>query len=245
MTERPARGVARDQKHFAIGDSLLAWRGGDLVIDIREYGAPIPLPVKGRVRISPSFITRAPIALDRDGRHRWWPLAPHGRVEVTMEQPGISWSGHAYLDTNAGSVPLEEDFHRWDWSRTSFRDGTAILYKALTRDTGEQPLALWIGADGATEQFTPGDDRVLPATLWRVERRTQSDDGFAPHVVRTLEDSPFYARSMIETSVRGRRGIAIHESLSLDRFRLPIVKAMLPFRMPRAFWQKAQAGRSG
>ncbi|RYX95695.1 MAG: hydratase, partial [Bradyrhizobiaceae bacterium] len=25
-----------------------------------------------------------------------------------------------------------------------------------------------------------------------------------------------------------------HESLSLDRFKMPIVQAMLPFRMPRA-----------
>jgi len=27
----------------------------------------------------------------------------------------------------------------------------------------------------------------------------------------------------------------MHESLSLDRFKLPVVQAMLPFRMPRAF----------
>jgi carotenoid 1,2-hydratase len=26
----------------------------------------------------------------------------------------------------------------------------------------------------------------------------------------------------------------MHESLALDRFRMPVVQAMLPFRMPRA-----------
>jgi len=26
----------------------------------------------------------------------------------------------------------------------------------------------------------------------------------------------------------------MHESLSLDRFKMPVVQAMLPFRMPRA-----------
>jgi carotenoid 1,2-hydratase len=31
----------------------------------------------------------------------------------------------------------------------------------------------------------------------------------------------------------GSQAIAMHESLSLERFRMGIVKAMLPFRMPR------------
>ncbi len=240
MTERPERAVKRSKDRFEVGTSALAWEGGDLVIDIREFGAPLPFPVEGRVRVSPTVVTPEAIELDAAGRHRWWPLAPRAHVDVEMKRPGLSWSGHAYLDTNAGSVALEDDFHRWDWSRTSFEDGTAILYNALTREAGSRPLALWIGQDGAIEHFTPSDDRPLPSTLWRVERRTQCDADFEPRVLRTLEDSPFYARSIIETSVRGTRGTGIHESLSLDRFRSPIVKAMLPFRMPRAFWSKGQ-----
>ena len=47
----------------------------------------------------------------------------------------------------------------------------------------------------------------------------------------TLEDTPFYSRSRIE--VPG--GLAVHESLDLDRFSSPVVRAMLPFRMPRRF----------
>jgi carotenoid 1,2-hydratase len=53
-------------------------------------------------------------------------------------------------------------------------------------------------------------------------------------VRRTLEDTPFYARSVLQTRLLGQDAIAVHESLSLDRFRNPIVQAMLPFRMPRA-----------
>jgi carotenoid 1,2-hydratase len=153
----------------------------------------------------------------------------------------VNWTGWAYLDTNAGAVPLENDFHRWDWSRTGSDHGTAILYDAETREDGRRPLALWIANDGAIERFEPPPDHDLPRTLWRVDRRTQADaGGITPRVLRTLEDSPFYARSMLETSVRGLPGLAIHESLSLDRFRTPIVKAMLPFRMPRAYWQKGR-----
>ena len=45
----------------------------------------------------------------------------------------------------------------------------------------------------------------------------------------TLEDTPFYARSVL---VNGS-DLTMHESLSLDRFRSPWVQVMLPFRMPR------------
>jgi carotenoid 1,2-hydratase len=53
-------------------------------------------------------------------------------------------------------------------------------------------------------------------------------------VRQTLEDGPFYARSILSTRVFGEDVPAMHESLSLDRFRKPWVQAMLPFRMPRA-----------
>ena len=50
---------------------------------------------------------------------------------------------------------------------------------------------------------------------------------------RTLEDTPFYARSELETSLGGRRMAAVHESLSLERFSSPLVQTMLPFRIRR------------
>jgi carotenoid 1,2-hydratase len=70
----------------------------------------------------------------------------------------------------------------------------------------------------------------LPRTGWRVPRRICAG---SPSVSRTLEDTPFYARSVVAADLLGRRGTAMHESLSMDRFTQPIVQAMLPFRMPR------------
>jgi carotenoid 1,2-hydratase len=63
-------------------------------------------------------------------------------------------------------------------------------------------------------------------------RETRSDDGAAV-IARTFEDTPFYARSLARTSLAGESLACIHESLSLDRFANPLVKLMLPFRMPR------------
>jgi carotenoid 1,2-hydratase len=73
----------------------------------------------------------------------------------------------------------------------------------------------------------------LPGTFWRVARGTRSDTQQPAAVIRTLEDTPFYARSIVSARLLGSSVIAMHESLSLQRFRSPWVQALLPFRMPR------------
>jgi len=46
--------------------------------------------------------------------------------------------------------------------------------------------------------------------------------------------APFYSRSEIRTRLLGQDATAVHEYLDLERFRSPILYAMLPFRVPRA-----------
>ena len=67
-------------------------------------------------------------------------------------------------------------------------------------------------------------------------RETRSEDRDRTVVLKTLEDSPFYARSLVKATLFGERTVAMHESLDLDRFRNPIVQSMLPYRMPRRFF---------
>jgi carotenoid 1,2-hydratase len=52
--------------------------------------------------------------------------------------------------------------------------------------------------------------------------------------VRTAEDAPFYARSLLDSKLLGEPVSAVHESLSLDRFNARWVQLLLPFRMPRS-----------
>ena len=68
---------------------------------------------------------------------------------------------------------------------------------------------------------------ALKPGLWGVKRVTRGDG--AARVVKTLEDAPFYARSLVETD----GVVMVHESLSLERFKQPWVRMLLPFRMPR------------
>jgi len=235
MTERGRRFLFRRENLLNIGRSGLRWNG-TLTADIDEVTVPIPRRLRGRFVVTPGVLQETVFALDAQGRHRWRPIAPAARIEVTFENPEMSWSGRAYFDMNEGDAPLAEDFRSWHWSR-SLGDGEAtVLYDVLRRDGTEFGLALRVGADGVARGFAAPAVRDLPGTFWRVRRVTRADAGFAPRVVRTMEDAPFYARTQIATRIGGVAGEAIHESLDLDRFATRWVKVLLPFRMPRVGW---------
>lgn len=229
MTERKAGAIQRGTDFLTIGPSALAWDGSGLTVHISEVAAPVPRRIRGVVRLYPSAIETRVLPLDTAGRHRWQPIAPCARVEVTLENPNLSWSGPAYFDTNSGDRPLEADFACWDWCRARVQGGTAILYDVIRRD-GQQSFAMRYDDAGGIEDYAPAPAVSLPRTLWRVPRRITAK---APTVTQTLEDTPFYARSVVAADVFGRPVSAMHESLAMDRFTAPWVQAMLPFRMPR------------
>jgi len=235
MTERSGTAVERGPAHFAIGPSALRWAEDDsLVIDIDEVTVPWPGRLRGRVRVHPRSLPTPRYALDRAGLHHWQPIAPDAAVEVTLERPALSWSGRGYLDSNQGSEPLEDGFARWHWSRAAMGNATVLLYDAEERDGTRRTMALRVHPSSGIEELDPLAPARLPTTFWRIDRETRDDSGETARVMRTLEDTPFYARSLIESRVQGEKVTAVHESLSLDRFRRPWVQLILPFRMPRA-----------
>lgn len=239
MTERGRGAVQRDDAQLRIGPSAMRWDGDTLSVHIDEVGVPLPRRVRGLVRLRPEGLTPRAFDLDPAGRHRWWPAAPRASVEVEMTSPALRWRGSGYLDTNEGDRPLQQDFLRWDWSRAHLADGSsAILYDVTRRDAAsgsvEGPqLAVRCSADGGSTDFTPPPRQPLPGCFWGMARHVQSDAQHPPRLLRTLEDSPFYARSLVRAHWLGEPIEAVHESLSLLRFASPLVRLMLPFRMPR------------
>ena len=152
---------------------------------------------------------------------------------MALEQPALRWSGPAYFDTNDGDAPLEQDFARWNWCRAPLPGGGAgVLYNVEPRDGGARSLALRVQPMGGSRDGAATAASLPPTRLWRMPRPFRAEPGAAPTVLRTLEDTPFYARSVVSTRMLGAPAQAVHESLSLDRFRAPVVQAMLPFRVP-------------
>ena len=234
MTERGAGALQRDASHLQIGPSSLHWEGETLHARIDEVAVPWPRRVRGSIRLHlPAWQPRWH-ALDAAGRHRWWPIAPRAEVELDFAQPALRWRGHGYLDSNRGDEPLEDAFVRWHWSRAPLVGGrAAVMYDALRRDGSSTSLALRFSRQGDTEVVDRLPGCTLPAGAWGVARATTSDAGQPARSHRVLEDGPFYVRSQVGASWLGEPVRAMHESLDLDRFRRPLVQAMLPFRMPR------------
>jgi carotenoid 1,2-hydratase len=232
MTERRRGSLRRDAASLAIGPSSLHWDGRALNVSVDEITAPLPSRIRGSVRLFPDALFERPRVLDDAGVHRWRPIAPVARVEVDLDRPGLRWSGAGYWDSNAGDAPLEDSFTGWDWSRAREQQSTTVFYDIRERNGRERLLATRFHADGRAEDLEAPPRVALQRTSWGIARAARS--GGTARVLETLEDTPFYARSLIESRSLSAPATAMHESLSLERFRAPWVRLMLPFRMPRA-----------
>ncbi len=233
MTERTRGALAVDDSTLTIGPSAVRCDGANLTITLEEVTAPLPTRIRGTITLRPGALTTRRYPLDAAARHYWQPVAPCARIEVALSRPDLRWSGQGYVDCNAGGEPLEAAFESWHWSRATLADrSTAVLYDVVRRDGSEHALSLRIDPEGRAETFPAPPRAALPPSGWRVARATRCEANDAV-VARTLEDGPFYARSLVSSALCGERVVSVHESLSLRRFSAPWVQALLPFRMPR------------
>jgi len=92
-------------------------------------------------------------------------------------------------------------------------------------------LALRFMTDGSVQAFDAPPRVNLPPTLWRMARRMRSDGPV--RLKESLEDTPFYQRSLLQSRLLGEPVQSFHETLSVPRLVSPWVQAMLPWRMPR------------
>lgn len=231
MTERAKRHLDRSATQFKIGPSSMAWENGTLVIRMDEITVPFPSRVRGEIRLAPRVISQEEIALDPRAHHHWRPVAPVAEVEVRFEHPNISWRGTGYHDMNWGARPLEDDFSSWVWSRTALGDHAHIVYDRVLRDGSQSGFAIRIGPDGKSQAIPMPKNIELGTAFWRMKRPAHADH--AVENIKTLEDAPFYTRSLFHTEIDDENVPVFHESLSLDRFTNPVIQKMLPFKMPR------------
>lgn len=231
MTERGASALRADDTALTIGPSHVNLDGGDICFSFDEVCAPIPRRVRGNVRVTPGGMGQETFVLNPDGRHLWRPLAVASRVTVELEEPALSWRGHAYVDMNRGDTPIADGFRCWTWCRAATPDGAAIQYYGDLRSGETFALGITVAENGDIRHWPLPPSRKLPRSGWRVAREVRSEA--RAQVISTLVDAPFYARSMVQARFAGRDCEAVHESLDLDRLTNPVVMAMLPFRMPR------------
>jgi carotenoid 1,2-hydratase len=243
MTERGRGAIARSAREYAVGPSHIAWRGDHLAFDIDEWGVPLPQRVRGRVRVHPAGLCRFVAALDDAGRHRWGPIAPCARIEAAFDRPRLRWQGHAYVDSNEGDEPIAAAFAEWDWSRATLADGrTAVVYDVRQKRGADRVIAAAFAPDGTVQPFEPPPRQALARSRWGIRRTMRSEPAAPAAIEHTLEDTPFYVRSVLRSGVLGERVTSMHETLSVPRLESPVVQCMLPFRMPRVRGPRTRQG---
>ena len=235
MTERGARHLHRDSSNFSLGPSQLQWDQDHLRIDIHECCAPFPRKIRGSVRIFPKALSTFVTPLDDAGKHFWGPIAPCARIEVQLNEPELSWKGESYLDSNEGEEPVTHAFKTWDWSRARLKDDSvSVLYDVRQKNTSERIIAQRFFRDGSNAAFEPPKTRQrLQRSLWRVNRSIRSEGSKTSQITETLEDGPFYVRSLVRSNICGEDVLAVHETLEAQRLKSLAVRLMLPWRMPR------------
>jgi carotenoid 1,2-hydratase len=233
MTERGRESLSRDETHLAIGPSALNWTGSELQIDVQETTVPIPSRLRGRIRVHSGPVNQRIFTLRENGAHHWRPVMPLARVDVDFGDGGVKWSGSGYFDHNTGAEALEDGFKSWTWCRSADATKTTVFYDLTGRGGTCSDLALHIHKNGDIATAEPPPAQRLRTTNWGIRRSTRSETASPPRVVETLEDTPFYARSVVSASIEGTATTMVHESLNLDRFAAPWVQVLLPFKMPR------------
>jgi carotenoid 1,2-hydratase len=240
MTERGGANTHQSRDTLQIGPSSMRWEsnglGDRLVIDIEERDIRLGIPwrrrVKGQIILHPEVLNAHSFRLDPAGRHHWHAIAPRARIEVKMSAPDIQWTGSGYLDGNDGREPIEDGFKSWHWSRAHVGKQSAVIYEGQRRDGSFFGSAIRFDKTGAPHEEPLPLVAPLPRTWWAMARQTRADRGHAT-VVKTWEDSPFYARSTVTARLWGQPVTAVQESISLDRLVNPVVQWMLPYKMPR------------
>lgn len=231
LTERGASALDRRAHALEIGPSRWTHAGRGLVVRFDERAAPFGGRVAGEVRVALGDVGGDDVALDAEGRHRWRPLAPVARAEVTLSAPSSRFGGVAYVDTQHGDEPLEDAFRRWTWSRVRRGDETLVCFDVERRDGSPLSMSRRFGPASRVGARDPARER-LPRTSWRLDRTCRSEG--VPRLLRSLEDGPCYARALVETTLDGRPATAIHEVLDLDRLRAGWVRFLMPFRTRRS-----------
>jgi carotenoid 1,2-hydratase len=108
-----------------------------------------------------------------------------------------------------------------------------VIYDVRQKHGADRVIAQRFMPDGSHAPFEPPQRQALPRTAWRIDRTMRTDSANPARVVQTLEDTPFYVRSVLESGMFGERITSVHETLHVPRLVSAPVRWMLPWRMPR------------
>jgi carotenoid 1,2-hydratase len=161
--------------------------------------------------------------------HEWTVLSAvaRGRASIRAGGDALRIDGRAYLDRNTGDRWLDGldglDVADWTWGRVALPGRERVWYVATSRDGAVHARALTVEADGRSS-VAPGGAEVVGwrHTAWGLRVPTavtvRGDDPALTVTLRApIDDSPFYARFLVEAEEAGERGRGFAEVCRPDR----------------------------
>jgi carotenoid 1,2-hydratase len=236
LTEGAMLPTSRGANHAQFGESRIEVARDRVTVHVRERAPWTGRWVEGEVVLEREAEGLAtPWKIDPEQQHQWWLVMPRARMRARFDAPKVHFHGTAYHDANMGRVSLEDSFSRWSWGRAHSESGaTVVTYDVLDRAHQRRSRAVRVDRRGNAQMIEDLERVAFPASRWGVACDTLVDRS-APEVklVKRLEDTPFYVRSLLSAQLGGERVTTMYEQLSLERFDTRWVQHLLGYRMSK------------
>ena len=145
-------------------DLTMTASGPDFAYGVR-LGAEGPLVFHG----DGGFSTKS-----ESGQASYYYSQPRYALEgvLTLPEGDVPVTGHAWLDREWSSQPLEADQTGWDWFSLSFDTGAQLMaYRLRSEDGSAYTAATWIAADGTARSLPEGAVTAVPTATAEVAGR--------------------------------------------------------------------------
>jgi predicted secreted hydrolase len=137
----------------------------------------------------------------------------HGKL--TRDGKSLDVKGTVWLDREWGSGALGADQQGWDWFALQMNDGSALMFYALRKRSGERDAhsaGTWLAPDGRTLALSNDDVQIDSTAEWTSPRGTRYPARWhvrVPKLALDVDIQPRLANQELNTSTRYWEGASL------------------------------------
>ncbi len=135
--------------------------------------------------------------------------------KLTRDGKSQAVRGTVWLDREWGSGALGTDQQGWDWFALQLNDGSALMFYALRKDSGQRDAhsaGTWLAPDGKALALTNDDVQIDTTAEWKSPRGTRYPARWrlrVPKLDLDVDIQPRLANQELNTSTRYWEGASL------------------------------------
>jgi len=204
--------VSLDDWSLAATPDSKAWR---LVAADKNYALDIEMDPSAPIMLNgdAGFSRKA----DAEGAASYYYSIPrmtaHGRL--TRDGKSLDVKGTVWLDREWGSGALGADQQGWDWFALQLDDGSALMFYALRKRSGERDAhsaGTWLSPDGKTLALSNDDVHIDSTAEWTSPQGSRYPARWhvrVPKLALDVDIQPRLANQELNTSTRYWEGASL------------------------------------